>query len=211
MTIESSICTVTYFKVGNGRPLPTSHHYTHIKNPYRPPMKRFAVLTAVSLFLAVAFPLTAQAQMESESTFKVGPRVTLDLGDISDIYDGTFAIGGDVRYEPAEFPVKGSGAFDFYFAAENTTVFTVDVNILYPIDAGESLTPYVGAGLGYTDISVDVDTQFGNIGGGSDTGLNLVGGAEFETGGSLTPFAEARFTLGDLDRFGITGGVLFSL
>lgn len=175
-------------------------------------MKRLATFVAAFFFLAAAFPLASQAQMESESTFKVGPRVTLDLGDISDIYDGTFAIGGDVRYNPAEFPVMGSGAFDFYFAAENTTVFTVDVNVLYPIDAGESLTPYVGAGLGYTDISVDVDTQFGSVsGGGSDTGLNLVGGAEFETDGSLTPFAEARFTLGDLDRFGITGGVLFEL
>jgi hypothetical protein len=175
-------------------------------------MKRLATFVAAIFFLAAAFPLASQAQMEPESTFEVGPRATLDLGDISDLYDGTFAIGGDVRYESAEFPVKGSGAFDFYFAQENTTVFTVDVNVLYPIDAGESIAPYVGAGLGYTDVSVDVDTQLGNISGGaSDTGLNLVGGAEFETGGSLTPFAEAQFTLGDLDRFGITGGVLFEL
>lgn len=176
-------------------------------------MKRLAILVTASFFLAAAFPLASQAQMESESTFKVGPRVTLDLGDISDIYDGTFAIGGDARYNPAEFPVMGSGAFDFYFAAENTTVFTIDVNVLYPIDAGESLTPYVGAGLGYTNVSVDIDTGGIIDAGGdfTDTGLNLVGGAEFETGGSLTPFAEARFTLGDLDRFGITGGVLFVL
>jgi opacity protein-like surface antigen len=175
-------------------------------------MKRLAALVAVVFFLAASFPLASQAQMESESKFQVGPRVTLDLGDISDFYDGTFAIGGDVRYDPAQLPVKGSGAFDYYFAADNTTVFTIDVNVLYPFDAGESFAPYVGAGLGYTDVSVDVNTGFGNVSGGaSDTGLNLVGGAEFETGGSLTPFAEARFTLGDLDRFGITGGVLFNL
>jgi opacity protein-like surface antigen len=175
-------------------------------------MKRLATLVAAFFFLAAAFPLASQAQMESESTFKVGPRATLSLGDLSDVYDGTVAVGGDVRYNPAELPVKGSGAFDFYFAQENTTVFTVDVNVLYPIDAGELLSPYVGAGLGYTDISIDVDSQFGNFGGGgSDTGLNLVGGTEFETDSSFTPFAEARFTLGDFDRFGITGGILFEL
>lgn len=175
-------------------------------------MRRLSVITAAAFLLAVSFPFTSHAQMESESSFKIGPRVTLDLGDISDFYDGTFAIGGDVRYNPAEFPVKGSGAFDFYFAQENTTVFTIDVNVLYPFEAGESFTPYAGAGLGYTNVSVDVDTGGIIDAGGdfSDTGLNLLAGAEFETGGSLTPFAQAQFTVGDLDRFGITGGLLFS-
>jgi len=175
-------------------------------------MKRFAVLTAVSFILAVAFPLTTQAQMESESTFMIGPRATVSLQDISDAYDGDFAIGADARYKTSEFPVQGNAAFDFYFAAENTTVFTIDVNVVYPLNVGEAFNPYVGGGLGYTNISfdTDTDTRFGDSG-GSDTGLNLVGGAEFETGGAVTPFAQLQFTVGDLDRLGIMGGILFSL
>lgn len=175
-------------------------------------MKRFSVLAATALFLAVAFPLTSQAQMESESAFKIGPRITLSLGDISDAYGGDLAIGADARYRFAEFPIQGNAAFDFYFADEDITVFTIDVNAVYPIDAGEAFSPYVGAGLGYTNISVDVETDFGRFSGdATDTGLNLVGGAEFDTGGSLTPFAQAQFTVGDLDRFGLTGGLLFAL
>jgi opacity protein-like surface antigen len=93
------------------------------------------------------------------------------------------------------------------------TFFTIDVNVLYPFQAGETFAPYVGAGLGHTDVSVDVETRFGDVSGDvSDTGLNLVGGANSKRGGSLSPFVKGRLTVGgDLDRFGLTGGVLFAL
>lgn len=114
----------------------------------------------------------------------------------------------------ADFPVKGSASFDFYFADENVTIFTVDVNALYPIevDGSEGFAPYVGGGLGYTSFSFDTQNQFGSFSSSSsEIGLNLVGGAEFPVSGSFTPFAEAQFTVGDLSRFGITGGLLFNL
>lgn len=175
-------------------------------------MKTLSSIAALAFVLAVALPLPSSAQTSSESAFKLGPRITLSLGDISDVYGGDVAIGADVRYQFAEFPVQGAAAFDFYFADEDITVFTIDVNAVYPLEVGETLAPYVGAGLGYTNISVDVDTQFGSFSGDtSDTGLNLVGGTEFVTGGSLTPFVQAQFTVGDLDRFGLTGGILFAL
>lgn len=175
-------------------------------------MKLFPLVLAGFLVFVLAFPITSQAQMESESTFKIGPRVTLSLGDISDAYGGDFAIGADARYRFAEAPIQGNAALDFYFADEDITVFTIDVNAVYPIDAGEAFSPYVGAGLGYTNITVDVETDFGSFSGdATDTGLNLVGGAEFKTGGALTSFAQAQFTVGDLDRFGLTGGLLFAL
>lgn len=140
--------------------------------------------------------------------FKIGPRLTLDVGDISDAYDGTVALGADARYHPASFPVSGSVAFDYYFAADNVAVYTVDVNALYPIETDASFSPYVGAGIGFTDVSFDTGTGV-NVG-GSETGFNLVGGAEFEVG-AVQPFAQAQVTLGDLTRIGITGGLLFSL
>lgn len=175
-------------------------------------MKIFSSIAALALILAVALPLSSSAQTSPESAFKVGPRATLSLGDISDAFGGDIAIGANVRYQSADLPIQGNGAFDFYFANENTTVFTIDVNAVYPLDVGKALAPYVGAGLGYTNISIDVDTQFGSFSGDtSDTGLNLVGGTEFVTGGSLIPFVQAQLTIGDLDRFGLTGGVLFSL
>ena len=180
-------------------------------------MKRFAVLTAVSLFLAVAFPLTAQAQMESESGFKIGPRATVALGDISD-FGGDFAIGGDVRYDLSanvDAPIQLSGAFDFYFVDDQPAVtgqsgeadasaYTIDLNGLYSFPTEGTISPYAGGGLGIVGTSVG---DFSD----TDVGLNLTGGAEFEAG-SLRPFAQAQVSFGgDFTRFGITGGVLFAL
>lgn len=174
-------------------------------------MKRFTVLTALAFLLAAAVPLSSHAQ------FKVGPRATIDVGDIEE-----FAIGGDVRYDLSQVdaPIQLSGAFDFYFADDvqvgteeaSRTVFTVDLNGHYVFPTEGTISPYAGAGLGITSVSIDIDTPTGDFGGDdTDIGLNVVGGVEFQTG-SVRPFAQGQFTLGgDFDRFGITGGVLFSL
>ncbi len=173
-------------------------------------MNRFASATAAALVLLVAFPLASKAQTDTESAFLIGPRVTLDVGDISDAYDGTFALGADVRYKTSAVPVDGTAAFDFYFAAEDVTVYTIDVHVTYPFETSGAFAPYVGGGVGFTNVSVDTNTQLGSVD-GNDTGLNLLGGAEFETGGAFTPFAQALFTVGDLNRVGISGGILFAL
>jgi len=169
----------------------------------------------IAAFLAVASPLVAWAQMESESSFKVGPRATVALGDISE-FGGDFAIGGDVRYDLSgnvDAPVHLSGALDFYFVEDQTigtrggsdaSAFTVDLNGLYVFQAEGAFSPYAGAGLGIVRTSVSSLSD-------TDVGLNLAGGAEYEAG-LIRPFAQAQFSLGgDFTRFGITGGVLFSL
>ncbi len=186
-------------------------------------MKRFALLTAAAFLLAVAFPLTSQAQMESGSDFKIGPRATIALSDLSDA-GADFAIGGDVRYDLSknvDAPIQLSGAFDFYFADDaqfqdeevSQTIFTVDLNGHYMIPNEGAFSPYAGAGVGITSINQDeVDTSLGTYGGSdTDTGINLVAGAEFDTE-SFRPFLQGQLTVGgDLDRFGITGGLLFGL
>ena len=164
--------------------------------------------------LAALFLLMPAQEAQAQTAFQLGPRLTLDVGDISDAFGGDFAIGADVRVDPASFPVKGSGAFDFYFADDDVTVFTVDLNVVYPFGIeNEVFTPYAGGGIGITRVSIDIDTGFGTFSGDdTDIGLNLVGGAEFNLESNVTPFAQAQFTVGgDVDRFGITGGVLFSL
>lgn len=187
-------------------------------------MKRFFVITSLASFLAVAFPLTSQAQMESESAFRLGPRATIALDDLSDL-GADFALGADVRYDlsaSVEAPIQLSGAFDFYFAEDRQiqteevgqTIFTVDLNAHYMIPTEGTLSPYAGAGIGITSFSTEEIESGGVTYGGdsdSDTGLNVVGGVEFEAG-SFQPFVQGQFTVGgDVDRFGITGGLLFSL
>ncbi|ABC43715.1 hypothetical protein SRU_2822 [Salinibacter ruber DSM 13855] len=176
-----------------------------VNNRSRYPMKRFAPLVTVALILAVAFPLTAQAQMESSSGFEIGPRVTIDVGDIEE-----FALGGDVRYDLSqnvEAPVQLSGAFDFYFADDqggtDVSIYTIDLNAHYIFPTEETFSPYAGGGIGITA------SEAGGVS-STDTGLNLVGGVEFDTG-TLQPFVQGQITIGDLDRLGITGGLLFAL
>lgn len=170
-------------------------------------MKRLALLLTTVLVFAAALPVSSHAQMgTAQSTIKIGPRITLDVGDISDAYDGTFALGADARYHPASVPMGGHAAVDFYFASDEFSVYTLDLNVVLPVEMDASYSPYIGLGLGHTNVSSDVENQFG----GSDTGFNLVAGAEFGLG-NLQPFAQAQLTLGDLTRFGLTGGLLFAL
>jgi opacity protein-like surface antigen len=132
--------------------------------------------------------------------WKIGPRFTADAGDIDDI-----ALGGALRVRYPSFPVQGSGAFDLYLSDEGGTGFTFDLNGQIPFEVERWFLPYVGAGLGIYRVS-------GSGGGGSttDLGFNRIGGAEVDLR-VATPFVQAQVTLGDqIDRLGITVGVLIA-
>jgi hypothetical protein len=60
-------------------------------------------------------------------------------------------------------------------------------------------------------LQFSADTEVSGLGSETtEVGVNIVGGARFPLG-SLEPFAQLNATLGgDLERFGITGGLLFS-
>ena len=155
-----------------------------------------------SLILAALLVIAPPVQAQTDLDFKVGPRVTADVADIS----GT-AIGANLRLLSGTFPVQASGAFDVYVSESDATVFTVDLNAQYLINLNEQwFSPYVGAGGGLTRVS-------GLEGEGSttDLGFNLVGGAEIDTR-FVTPFAQTQLTLGStFDRLGFTAGLLINL
>ena len=169
-------------------------------------MKRLAFALTVGLLFAVAVPSNAPAQ-----SFKVGPRATISLGDISDA-GGDLGIGANARVGIPTVPVDGHGAFTYYFANENYTIWTLDLNAIYPLPVTGPVSPYVGGGLGLLSSSFETSFQ-GQTQSTSDTeaSLNLVGGVEFNAGG-LTPFAELNVGVGgDWSRVGISGGLLFGL
>lgn len=172
-------------------------------------MKRLSIIFT-ALLLAVALPMEAQAQTE----IKVGPRLGVPLGDISDM-EGNFFFGADARIDSEGLPVVINPSIDYYLMDDRSTGFgdsvgqtliTVDGNVLYEFDIEDSsFIPFAGGGIAITRWSIDNE----NISGDTDVGLNLVGGARFPLD-SFEPFVQANFGLGDLDRFGLAGGLLFS-
>lgn len=168
---------------------------------------------AFLLVLGLAGPSPAQAQ----SSLKLGPRVGVPVGDVSDVGGNLyFGAGARMGLSPLPDPVVLNPSFDFYltddFSGSSLSVFAVDLNGLYefPLD-GSPVVPYAGGGIAVTRISVDVQTQGPLTFDPSSTevGLNLVGGARFPLG-AVEPFAELNFAAG-AERIGLTGGVLFSL
>jgi opacity protein-like surface antigen len=170
-------------------------------------MKRLAFALTVGLFFAFTVPANTQAQ-----SFEVGPRATISLGDISDA-GGDFGLGADARVGIPSIPVDGNAAFTYFFA--DNTVWTLDINALYPLPVTGPVSPYVGGGVGITGFEQVTQVSVGPGGASTetetttDTALNIVGGVKFSAG-ALTPFVEANLGVGgDVDRFGITGGLLF--
>lgn len=172
-------------------------------------LKRISTLLAgILLVVGLTLPMSAHAQMDDGgTTVRVGPRIGLPVGDLSDATNLFF--GADLRVSLGDLPVAANGSFDYYLTdADGLTVYTIDLNALYEFQTGNAtFVPYAGGGLGITQVSVD--TQFGSAS-DSDVGLNLVGGARFPVG-SVEPFAQLNATLGgDNQRVGITGGLLFA-
>lgn len=158
-------------------------------------MKRLALALSLGLLFAVAVPMNSQSQ-----SFKLGPRATISAGDISD-FGGDFGLGGNIRAGAPGIPVDGDAAFTVFFADDPFTVWTLDLNALYPLPLENPVfSPYAGAGVAFTTIS--------NGDSNTETALNLVGGVEFSAG-TVSPFAELNIGVGDPDRVGVSAGLLF--
>ncbi|ARA93715.1 MAG: hypothetical protein D6685_11605 [Bacteroidetes bacterium] len=171
---------------------------------------RTSVLRMASVaLLALLVATPAQAQLD----LKIGPRLGYDVGDIEEAF-----LGVEARVGLPVMPVEFNGSFDYYFMEENVNFWSVHVGGLYALKApGVPVAPYVGAGLDFSRLSVDVpefDTPFGTFGGDStgntEVGLGLIGGVSFAFG-PLNPFVQAQISLGDYDLYTLSAGLLFGL
>ena len=177
-------------------------------------MKRLFTFAAA---LLLSFGLLAPGTAEAQTSVKFGPRLGIPVGDVSDI-GGNLYLGADARFDTDALPVVLNPSVDFYFVDEvegtsvDQSVFAIDLNALYEFGVdNEAFTPYAGGGIAITRFSVDDDGVFPGDPDETDVGLNVVGGARFPLG-SVEPFAQLNAVVGgDIDRLGLTGGILFSL
>lgn len=93
-----------------------------------------------------------------------------------------------------------------YYLMDDPTLFAINADLHYAIGDRytASFTPYVGAGLAITRWSFN-DVNDTNV------GVNLLGGANFKTGGRTMPFVQLEYRAGDHSDLSIGGGLRFRL
>ncbi|MBI4914467.1 MAG: outer membrane beta-barrel protein [Acidobacteria bacterium] len=155
----------------------------------------------LSIFLALAAVLVigSTSAMAEEGMF--GPIKLGVQGTFAD--DTDFGVGARVEYslqEMISLPIDVVAFFNWYFP-DGFDFWEISGNATYSIPM-DMIVPYAGAGLYYASFDAG---SFDD----SEIGLNILGGAKFELGMGMTPFAEFRLTMGDYDQWMISGGVLF--
>jgi hypothetical protein len=114
-------------------------------------------------------------------------------------------------------------SFDFFFPSSVPGIsrswmeFSANAHYVFPLADKPTLLPYAGGGLNFARYSVKFDgfggelgDLFGGLSGSANyTGLNLLGGAQFGSFGSLKPFGELRYATSAGGRMILTGGVNF--
>ncbi|WP_370089783.1 hypothetical protein [Ekhidna sp.] len=148
----------------------------------------------LSLILITLISLSTQAQSRVGAGLAYGSQIeSAGIG-----VNGEFAASDQINVAPS---------FIYYFKKNNVTWWELNGNINY-IFSENNATIYGIAGLNLTGFKVD--TGFGSAS-DSELGLNLGIGANFDAGGSLIPFAEAKYVLGNADQLSLFGGVRFPL
>ncbi len=164
----------------------------------------------LALCTAVGLSLMAQAATAQTKQWQFGPEVSFGTGSYGP------AIGARAWWTGLGQAVKAPGlgayaAFDYFFPGTGVFGYTLhvwelNVNATYDIPHVTGFRPYVGGGINYANYSVSGCT----LGcAGSQTGLNLLGGAHFNPAPKLPMFGEVRIELRTASIIAFTVGVLF--
>ncbi len=132
-----------------------------------------------------------------------GPRVMYHF-DSED-----FGIGAMVT-KPLTDAFTIAPSFGYWFAGEGVTSWELNADIHYKMPSESLSWLYLGAGLNYSNFSVD-GCPAGFDCSGSDVGLNLIGGFLPASGGRIQPYAEARLYVGDGSGLSVAGGLRIPL
>lgn len=173
-------------------------------------MRLLTASLALSSFLLCWGALPASAQTPISFGAQLNFADDFDFGIGAHLVAGTSTVVENSRVVASfdyYFPDGGDGV-DFSFWEIN-----LNAHYLFPLE-NAPVGVYAGAGIHIYNVSVDFDgdEDFGFGGFGADdsgAGLNLLGGVDFRTAGSLSPFAELKIELGGAEQFVLTGGVRF--
>ena len=97
------------------------------------------------------------------------------------------------------------------YLMDNPEVLSVNANFHYapPVGAGSSVRPYFGLGIGAIRVERDIGPREIED---TEAAFNILGGVNFRTSGSLTPFVQIQYRASDFfDEASIGGGLRFAL
>ncbi len=157
------------------------------------------------LLAAVLVILPAAAHAAGPVVLSGGPRVGISSSP------DQFYIGGQLELGDFAPPWTVDPSLDLGFG-DNETVIGLNLDGLYHLTLNNSdWTPYLGAGLGIANISIDEPPGTPDV---SETqaGLNVILGVSAPTRGGSRWFSELRFGVGsDFPALKLLGGMNFRL
>lgn len=146
-------------------------------------------LLCAALGVLVFTTNTASAQI------RIGSQIAFNF-DGSDVGIGANA---HVGFSAGGKQLLANPSVDFFLFNDNVSITRINLDVAYPIDAGESFTPYVGAGLLVQRISIEAPAIVvpGVDYNDTDFGLNFFFGAFFMAVDSpIRPFARVSANVG---------------
>ncbi len=177
-------------------------------------MKKFLFAAMAFAFLLAVPPSEAEAQVSfgpqavlwDFDEFGLGARADFGLADALDIEEGAFSqlrastnvsylFGDSQRFNGGEASWSG---------------LLINANAIVPFETDGAITPFAGAGINHTRFSSSVSGNgfaFGSFS-GSSSGLNLLGGIEFDLG-AVPAFTELQYSTSGAGNLNLSLGVMF--
>ncbi|TRX62568.1 porin family protein [Fulvivirga sp. M361] len=124
--------------------------------------------------------------------------------------DGQYFIKENLAIAPSfyyYFPKEVVPGFDLKW-------FEFNANVNYYFELDSEVRPYALGGLNFAFLTVPSVSFLGfetEKETSTEVGLNIGAGADFPLGGSVTPFGELRYIIGDADQLAIAAGVRFDI
>ena len=169
-------------------------------------MRRIAAIGA-GVAMALGLVLSAPNDVEAQE-LHVGGQASYGTEDFSEL-----GVGVRGTYLLTDV-IAGAADFNYHFPGEGLTFWDLNINGHYHFDLNGGVTPYAGAGINYSNLSVDLDFgEFGDFGSAStsEVGINVLGGVFTDLDNGVRLYGEGRFVISDADQLVLTVGAGFPL
>lgn len=156
--------------------------------------------------LLVALFLFGQSE-EAEAQVSFGPQVAFwDFEEMAAGGKVQFGLGDAFGIEEGFFEdLFGSFDANYVFGFGDATALLFNVNAGVPFDVDAAVTPYAGLGINHWRVSGGDDFMGFSV---SASGLNLLGGLEFDLG-AVPGYAQMAYSTSGAGFLTLSAGVLF--